>query len=438
MDISSSCAFITSIQLNFKLFRLVKYMKTSIPITVKTKKYKTLISPARDRNEPVYNWHAFKHSYSKKLVEELVAEFKLTKNSWVLDPFSGGGTTLLACKELGINSKGLDILPFSVFLSNVKTRSYNLGKLKKSVAYFKRGINEAIANTDTLPDIGIMDLAFSAGVKIELLKLRKQIRLIQDSRIRDFYMLALLSILESVSSVSKAGGFLRVTKKKISVEKVYPMFLDRVTSMISDVEVFNERQSNDDVEVDAEVGDARNFSDGRKYDAIITSPPYPNRHDYTRIYALELIVNFVQNNAELKEIRYDTLRSHVEAKKRFEIGEYVQPKTVSRLIKRIIKEGANNSKVPEMIEGYFEDMFLCLKQMQRSLKKNGQIALVVSNVRFSGVGVPVDTILAEIGVQCGLKPQSVITARYRGNSAQQMDVFRRRPTRESIVIWKNS
>ena len=46
-----------------------------------------------------------------------------------MDPFCGGGTTLLACKELGINSNGFDILPFSVFLSNVKTREYNLEKL---------------------------------------------------------------------------------------------------------------------------------------------------------------------------------------------------------------------------------------------------------------------------------------------------------------------
>jgi len=91
-----------------------------------------------------------------------------------------------------------------------------------------------------------------------------------------------------------------------------------------------------------------------------------------------------------------------------------------------------------MIEGYFEDMYLSLFQMQKCLKKNGRIALVVSNVRFGGVNVPVDKILAGIGEQIGLSTNAIFTARYRGNSAQQMKQFKRKPSRESIIIWKNS
>lgn len=412
-------------------------MKTPILLKSKTKKYRTLISPARDKNEPIYNWHAFKHSYSKKLVEEIVKDFNLKKGDWVLDPFSGGGTTLLACKELGINSKGLDILPFSVFLSNVKTKSYDLKKLKLALTAFQNVSKKSTEGTDTLPDIGIVNLAFSPSVKRELLKIRRQINSISDPIVRDFYMLGLLSILESVGNATKAGGFLRITDKKLSSIDVLPKFLDRVSRMIEDVASFDEKQNPRNIGASADLGDARDFSEKRKYDAIITSPPYPNRHDYTRIYALELILNFVQDNAELKQIRYDTLRSHVEARKRFEITDYQEPEIVGRLIRRIEKEGTNNSKVTEMLVGYFEDMFLCLKQMQRSLKTGGKIALVVSNVRFAGVNVPVDTILAEIGIQCGLKPLSVITARYRGNSAQQMESFKRSPSRESIVLWEN-
>lgn len=412
-------------------------MQALAPNKTKIKKYGSLISPVRDRNEPIYNWHAFKHSYSKKLVEELVKDFLLPKGSWVLDPFSGGGTTLLACKELGINARGLDILPFSVFLSNVKTRSYQPKELTEHLSIFSTQRPSAPKENDSLPDIGIVDLAFSDSVKKELLKIRQQIGSIKNTKVRDFYMLGLLSILESVSNTAKAGGFLRVTNKKISASRVYPAFLDRVGKMISDVEKFNANLKHFKSDVVTEIGDARDFSFNRKFDAIITSPPYPNRHDYTRIYALELILNFVQNNTELKKIRYDTLRSHVEARKRFEVAQYKQPVAVDRIIARIKKEGTNNSKVLEMIEGYFEDMYLVLCQMKKSLKKGGKIALVVSNVRFSGVNVPVDRILAQLGEQAGLSTSSVITARYRGNSAQQMETFKRKPSRESIVVWEN-
>ena len=97
-------------------------------LTDKTIVLKDLISPRRDNNLPLYNWHAFRHSYSKDLVKYLINDFNLKENSWVLDNFCGGGTTLLTCKENNINSAGLDILPFSVFLSKVKTREYDINK----------------------------------------------------------------------------------------------------------------------------------------------------------------------------------------------------------------------------------------------------------------------------------------------------------------------
>ncbi len=409
----------------------------SIPLITKTNEYGPLISPFSDRDKPVYNWHAFKHGYSKGLVKKLVDEFNLSKNSWVLDPFCGGGTTLLTCKELGINSKGFDILPFSVFLSNVKTRTYESCKLKQRLKNFN-GNDKLTAKNTYLPDIGIINKAFSNDVKNELLYLKYKIKMIRDSKERDFYMLGLLSILESVSNTSKAGGFLRINKKNVSGKEVYPKFLSRIETMISDVEEFNSNLESTNIKVNAKLSDSRKFSTKKKFDAIITSPPYPNRHDYTRIYGLELIFGFIKDNNELKQIRYDTLRSHVEAKKKFKPNGYKKPLIIDKIITKVKKAGLNNSKVPEMIEGYFEDMYLSLFQMRKHLKKDGKLALIVSNVRFGGVNIPVDQILAQIGEQAGLHTDTIFIARYRGNSAQQMKKFKKKPSRESIVIWKNS
>ncbi|MDP3770018.1 MAG: DNA methyltransferase [bacterium] len=408
----------------------------SAPITQKVSEYGSLISPARDRNEPIYNWHAFKHSYSKNLVEKLVGSFNLDEGSWVLDPFCGGGTTLLACKELGINSMGLDILPFSVFLSNVKARTYDPKELRRQLKLFNTE-NGAVPKNASLPDIAIVNKAFSEDVKKNLLSLKYKIKAIQNPEVRDFYMLGLLSILESVSNTSKSGGFLRITKKRVSGKDVHPKYLSRIETMINDVEKFNDGLKFPRVKASAEVSDSRRFSTARKFDAIITSPPYPNRHDYTRIYGLEMIFDFIQDNDELKQIRYNTLRSHVEARKQFDAPSYKQPAIIKKIIDRVEKAGLNNSKVPEMISGYFEDMFLSLCQMQKHLKRGGKLALVVSNVRFGGVNIPVDRLLAQIGEQVGLHTEDILMARYRGNSAQQMGRFQRKPSRESIVVWKN-
>lgn len=406
-------------------------------LVLKTNEYGPLISPYRDRDRSIYNWHAFKHSYSKALVEKLINEFGLKNNSWVLDPFCGGGTTLLACKELGINSEGYDILPFSVFLSNVKTRTYEPILLKQNLKKFYKK-NKTIKKHADLPDIKIIREAFSPEIKYELLSLRYIINTISDSKIRDFYLLGLLSILESVSNTIKAGGFLRIEKKNIAKSEVRRQFLSKIEIMIEDIEKFNKTLKFSNVKVNSKISDSRSLKTKRKFDAIITSPPYPNRHDYTRIYGLELIVGFIKDHNELKQIRYNTLRSHVEARKQFEAKSYIKPKIIDILVTKIKKSGLNNSRVPEMIEGYFEDMYLSLLQMQKCLKKNGKIALVVSNVRFSGVNIPVDTILAEIGTQVGLSVSAIFAARFRGNSAQQMKAFKRKASRESIVIWENN
>jgi hypothetical protein len=90
---------------------------------------------------------------------------------------------------------------------------------------------------------------------------------------RDFYMLGLLSILESVSNTVKAGGFLRVQKRSIVAKTVRPVFLYRVETMIKDVERFNTESKGGKAVASAELSDSRDLSGSRLFDAIITSPP---------------------------------------------------------------------------------------------------------------------------------------------------------------------
>jgi hypothetical protein len=87
-----------------------------------------------------------------------------------------------------------------------------------------------------------------------------------------------------------------------------------------------------------------------------------------------------------------------------------------------------------MLEGYFLDMFLCLKEMRRVCRAGSKIGLVLGNAQYGGHQILVDEHAAEIGEQVGLKCEQLIIVRYRGNSAQQMGRLGRQPARESIVI----
>jgi len=402
----------------------------------KTTELSKLISPRIDKNKPIYRWHSFKHGYSKELVDRFIDEFKITDRSIVLDPFVGGGTTLLACKNKNIDAVGIDISPFSVFLSKAKTNNYNIIELKSSLKIIENLFNKKSAHKIYhVPDIPLIKKAFRKDIWNEINSIKDVINRIDSEKNKKFFLLALFSILEAVSNTTKSGGFLRITKRNIKSGKAKKIFLEYSQSMINDL--MNSTIHKNGTKIKVQIGDARRLGSINKFDAIITSPPYPNRHDYTRIYALELILNFIKNNNELKKLRYKTLRSHVEARERFDSSGYKRPTKLIKLIKRIETNGINNNQIIDMLTGYFEDMYLCLKEMKRVLKRKRKIALVVSNVRFSGINIPVDEILGELGEKAGLKLSEIRIARYRGNSSQQMRDYKRCLSRESIIIWEN-
>ncbi len=397
-----------------------------------------LVSPRDNQFLPIHNWYAYKHAYSRELTAYLLKKFCISDGDWVLDPFCGGGTTLLTCKELGINARGYDILPFSVFLSNAKLLDYNVKALKQELNAFRRMRWSRYRPHEQLPDILLVKKAFSPEIGTELLALRHAIEQIGDNDVKTLFKLGFLDVLESTSNTSKAGGFLRMVNRNVSREAIRDKFIEKVSTMVEDVVNSESDYKRLKTHVTAKIGDARKLPTQRQYDAIITSPPYPNRHDYTRIYSLEMILGFVSTNDALKKVRYETLRSHVEARKKYRAPGYTKPRDLGRLISEVENNGTNNPQVTKMLEGYFEDMYLCLSEIQRCLKPGGKAAMVVSNVRFAGVNIPVDELLASIGIQVGLNPKAILIARYRGNSSQQMGLYKRSPSRESIVVWENS
>lgn len=390
------------------------------------------VSPRSDKNLVPFSWYTFKHRFGSELASKVFSMFGLSKGDVVFDPFCGGGTTLIKAKLDGYQAVGLDISPFSIFLTNVLTRAYETNKLKKSLKTISHKVNPNVK----IPDVAILQKSFSDTTLRYIYSLRDEINSLNSPE-KEFLLFSLLSILDNASKAKKSGGFLRITKqRKVASCIIRKMFIEASEKFINDLKLLNYS----DAGTTAIIGDARKYPGevkSRKYDAILTSPPYPNRHDYTRIYELELLVGFINNNQTLKSLRYDTLRSHVEAKERYVADGYIKPTLLDKKINELSKCDLNNARIIPTIDGYFEDMYLSLKEMSNVIKVDGYIGLVVSNVRFAGVMIPVDELLGEIGEQVGLRAEGIYVLRYRGNSSQQMLRHKRDPTRESLVVWRN-
>ena len=93
-------------------------------------------------------------------------------------------------------------------------------------------------------------------------------------------------------------------------------------------------------------------------------------------------------------------------------------------------------RVKEMLDGYFLDLYLALREVRRVCKRRAHVAFVVGNAQYRGVPLAVDELTAEVGEQAGLKCEKLMVARYRGNSAQQMGKYGRNPSRETVVVFR--
>ena len=187
-----------------------------------------------------------------------------------------------------------------------------------------------------------------------------------------------------------------------------------------------------------------------KYDVVFTSPPYCNRYDYTRTYALELALLGI-DEAEIVRLRQDMLSCTVEnrAKNLTEINPWwekaVEATAQHPLLSSIdayleyqrVSGQLNNGGIPRMVRGYFVEMACVIAELARVLKPGGRVFMVNDNVRYAGAPIPVDLILSDIAGSLGLDTEEIrVLPRPKGNSSQQMGRFEREPLRKCIYVWR--
>jgi hypothetical protein len=144
----------------------------------------------------------------------------------------------------------------------------------------------------------------------------------------------------------------------------------------------------------------------------------------------------VNSFSELRALRFDILRSHIESK--VTPQEQAPHPAVREVVDALFKRSSalNNPRIPYMLAAYFVDMRAVIEQWARVLAPGARVAMVVDNVRFEGELLPVDLVLSEMAEWAGFDVERIVIARYKGNSSQQMAKYGRVPVRESILLWR--
>jgi tRNA G10 N-methylase Trm11 len=393
-------------------------------------------TPKGLHEKPVHRWYIFPHSYTNELVHALIDEWNLGEGDKILDPFAGAGTTVLGAKERGIGAVGCDLSPLAVLAARTKIAGLALGSLEN----LWRELQPLVDAQATARKIGGGYPALvRKALPVPLLSVFDAIKrvlaeAIPDGPERDFFLLGLLATIPTFSRAQATGGWLSWVDNRRPARLIPETYAAVIARMLEDVP--QKQPSVSKAQWVVRTADARKLPDpDGTYTGVITSPPYPNRHDYTRVFGVELMFGFLDWE-ETRELRHQSFQSHPEARpERNGTAGYRRPEGLAQTVREVDSK-SNDRRVARMLDGYFLDMFLCLSEVNRVCRPGARAAFVVGNAQYSGIPLLVDEYTADAGEQAGLECERIVAVRHRGNSAQQMGRHGRSPSRESIVVFR--
>jgi len=444
------------------------------------------VSYQLSKNDCLHRWLKYKEGFSADLVKKLLQEFQIKAGDTVLDPFVGSGTTSLVCKMQGINSIGFDVLPMSKIAIEAKQSvyNYNLSEIKQLISEIENLEMPTNYNKRT-PYINITDGAYPENTEKEIAFFAEWNENSNYSKFaKTLVTLCILNSLERVSYTAKDGQFLRwdYRSKKMRESAEYrkkngktPLvirldkgnlptlkqsLLDELNSVFQDISSIQRNSHPNETDLQFVEGNALyelpKHNDGI-LNGVITSPPYCNRYDYTRTYALELAYLGITDE-KLKKLRQELLSCTVENKPKIDyikenyekLGKKKDFDKILKIIEknktlaevnqslqeRSKKGDINNKGVLRMVDGYFTELCFIYAELYRLCKSGAKVAFVNDNVRYGGEVISVDYISTELAEQIGFKPLKVYSLKQqKGNSSQQMAKFGRVAVRKSITVW---
>ena len=346
-----------------------------------------------------------------KLVQHIIERLEVRPNDLVLDPFCGAGTTLVQCKKQGIRSVGIDANPVCVLASRVKTfwglDTENMYRLLADILEIADKIQDSrIVSNDValnyLRESGMIDrgwLSLHKALKVVTLRLAIEQTPLKPVE-RKFFRLALISALVGRIADVKFGPEVYCTEPKRT--HVRTSFVDYAEMMIDDLENARKWRCST-VESSILLGDSRR-SDVLKAavpkgaDYVITSPPYPAEHDYTRSTRLELVMlGKVQETADLRELKQRMIRCHTKGIYRDDneavcAMRYPEVRRITRTLERRARDRSDGFSrlYGKMVSEYFGGMISHLRSVMNSLKPGGKCAYVVRDQQ-SLLGLYIDT-----------------------------------------------
>ena len=391
---------------------------------------------------PRHRWYYYKEGFSPNLVKIAIKNYNLNSDNLIMDPFNGSGTVTLTASENNIPSIGLEINPFTSFVAKTKilnSKPKILSELfyETLIKIQKGKVFNELEEYSTFTELSGKDKwlfnlrvvrAFYGGYNY-----------LEDnnSNASKLLKLALLSSIMENSNAKKDGKCLRYKinwqNLQYSKNSLIESFINNYKKIENDVQNTVIKQKSKIIQIDS-----RHINKilCKKFDLVVTSPPYLNTFDYTDIYRPELFLGkFILNSKSLYNLRLKTIRSHIQVKWGMPDIKNIESIFLKEYYQHLCsnKNLLMHPKIPMMVLAYFEDMKQVFNQLSLKANKNAHLWMVVSNSAYANEEIPVDLILADIATKTGWKLNEIGVLREitKRKTKYSPDI---KKLRESVII----
>lgn len=352
------------------------------------------------------------HSYPAMMMPRIARNFiqqYSSKNSVILDPYMGSGTTLLEGVVENVQKViGFDLNPLAVLIATAKITKFDLNEIKNEIDNLDYNLSKLVSYSR--PTFNILDSWFTEDSIEDLSKLKTVINSIKSEQTKLFFKLAFSETVRSVS-YTRNGEFklYRIAESKRASHNpdVIGTFFQKLMSTYKTVKEFynntNFLESNTEIQI---TNDALTNSDieANSVDLVVTSPPYGDSGTTVAYGQFSRLANEWLDFPDPIKVDSKLMGgTRIKDEIKFDILEL--DNTISQI--KELEAEEKTKRVPSVIS-FYKDYEESIKRVAEVVKPNGTVVYVVGNRRVRNVELPTDIITAKMFEKLGFTHEKTI------------------------------
>jgi len=331
------------------------------------------------------------------------------KGTVVLDPFCGSGTVLVEALKEGLDAWGIDINPLALLIARAKTMILDVKVLRRHAIKLLDAYNQNLdeikskKNFIAIPDFFNIDYWFKPIVSRQLAFLHERLFSIRDTAIREFFLVAFSETVRAASYTrNDEFKLFRIPSDALNDHdpNVGEIFFSKVYRNLHGMaELAGKVDSHSKIRILREDTRTKTSIPPSCVNLIVTSPPYGDSRttvaygQFSRL-SLQWLGLPWEEAREIDKISLGGLRA----------VNGNNDSHHSRSLRAVVSQ--ITSKDPKRVldvVSFYNDLALCLKEINRVCVKGAISCFVVGNRTVKGIQIPTDAITAEIAEGLGFK-----------------------------------